>query len=359
MNIRYCNCYLNSHASFIYRIRYRIRYHIRYQYTIWWAILDLYSRMLSPGPAPQPSAAPSDAGDNPHWNSDDERDFQDQQYSPPSPMSHYPGSLNPLVSFLSHILDWNSFDKSALDHALQGLQVPIPGPAPHGISLQEAIKVSPLPHALRHRIRYRIRNAVLPSFWPQHFSVRHIVPGGPLSIPLGTLRRFRSVDWFWYDWWWWCLVCTTSTVFFVQPVPYWTNGRQGFSCGIFACVLQHIWTNLSHPWQLHAAEWHSNAVRAGCLPASNTLCLPCGKRSRPCPADAVLPQREPSQHYSSFFASCSSCWRCCRFQARQRDRQQAFWGQHLYVLLWESIPQKDLCGGCGGDAAEACPRSKT
>ena len=127
-------------------------------------ISDLYSRMLLPGPAPQPSVAPSDAGDNLSWNSDDERDFQDQQYSPPSPMSHYPGSLNPLVSFLSHIQDWNSLDKSVLDHALQGLQAPIPGPAPHGISLQEAIKVSPLPHALRHRIRYRIRNAVLPSF---------------------------------------------------------------------------------------------------------------------------------------------------------------------------------------------------
>ena len=61
-------------------------------------ISDLYSRMLLPGPAPQPSAAPSDARDNPHWNSDDKRDFQDQQYSPPSPMSHYPGSLNPIKS---------------------------------------------------------------------------------------------------------------------------------------------------------------------------------------------------------------------------------------------------------------------
>jgi hypothetical protein len=58
-------------------------------------------------------------------------------------MSHYPGSLNLFVQFLSHIPDWNSFDKSALDHALQGLPVPIPGPAPSGISLQEAINVSP------------------------------------------------------------------------------------------------------------------------------------------------------------------------------------------------------------------------
>ena len=73
-----------------------IRYRMRYPFII----SDLYSRMLLPGPAPQPSAAPSDAsaGDNLPWNSDDERNFQDQQYSPPSPMSHYPGSLNPIKS---------------------------------------------------------------------------------------------------------------------------------------------------------------------------------------------------------------------------------------------------------------------
>ena len=109
--------------------------------------------MLSPGPAPQPSAAPSDAGDNPSWNSNDERDFQDQEYSLPSPMSHYPGSLNLLVGFLSDTSDWNLFDKSALDHALQGLPVPIPGPSPQGISLQEAIWVSPPTH-IRYRILY-------------------------------------------------------------------------------------------------------------------------------------------------------------------------------------------------------------
>ncbi len=48
-----------------------------------------------------------------------------------------------------------------------------------------------------------------------------------------------------------------------------------------------------------------------------------------------------------------------RFQARQQDRQQAFRSQYLDVALWESITQKDLSGGCGGDVAEACPRSKT
>ena len=38
---------------------------------------------LTAGPAPHPSAPPSDAGDNPPWNSDDERDFAEQAYSPP------------------------------------------------------------------------------------------------------------------------------------------------------------------------------------------------------------------------------------------------------------------------------------
>ncbi len=84
--------------------------------------------MLPAGPAPHPSAPPRAAGDNTPWNSDDKLDFAEQAYSPPSPMSHYPGSLNLFVQFLSHIPDWNLFDKSALDHALQGLTVPIPGP---------------------------------------------------------------------------------------------------------------------------------------------------------------------------------------------------------------------------------------
>ncbi len=143
---------------------------------------------------------------------------------------------------------------------------------------------------------------------------------------------------------------------FEFSVPYWTNGRQGLSYGGFAVALQHIWTNLSHPWQWHAAEWHSHDVQAGGLPASNTLCLPDGKRSS---QNAVLPEREPSQHDSSFFASCSSSRCCCWFQTRQQDRQQSFQGQHLDVVLLKRVPQKDLSGGCWGDAAEECPRIKT
>ena len=63
--------------------------------------------MFSAGPAPQSSAAPSDTGDYPPWKSDDERYFADQEYSLLSPMSHYPGSLNPFVQFVSDIM-WYS-----------------------------------------------------------------------------------------------------------------------------------------------------------------------------------------------------------------------------------------------------------
>ncbi len=97
------------------RIRYpmsKTQYRIRYRTFFKWTLFPA-------GPAPHPSAAPSDAGDNRPWNSDDERDFAEHAYSPPSPMSHYPGSLNPFLQFLSHIPDWNLFDKSALDHAAQ------------------------------------------------------------------------------------------------------------------------------------------------------------------------------------------------------------------------------------------------
>ena len=109
------------------------------------------------------ASAPSSAGDrdaSPRgWNSDDERDYEDQQYSPPSPMAYYPGSQNPLTCFMADMPDWNDFDKRALDNALQGLPVPDSRPAPPGISLQDAIKVH---HILKanNRIEYRIRHRI-------------------------------------------------------------------------------------------------------------------------------------------------------------------------------------------------------
>ena len=97
--------------------------------------------LLSDPVAPPPPRHSDDEADQ-AWGSDDQRDYEDQAYSPPSPPAHYPGSRNPLVRFLSDVPDWSVLDTADLDKALRGLPVPMPGPSPPGISLQDAIKVS-------------------------------------------------------------------------------------------------------------------------------------------------------------------------------------------------------------------------
>ena len=57
--------------------------------------------------------APSSAGGQPDdnsivWNTDDERDYSDYEYSPPSPMAHYPGPREPLARFMA---DGRSFPR--------------------------------------------------------------------------------------------------------------------------------------------------------------------------------------------------------------------------------------------------------
>ncbi len=90
--------------------------------------------------------APSSAGGQQDdisiaWNTDDERDFSDHEYSPPSLMAHYPGSHDPLARFMADLPDLYDFDKLALNEALRGLPVPDSRPAPPGILLEDAIKV--------------------------------------------------------------------------------------------------------------------------------------------------------------------------------------------------------------------------
>jgi hypothetical protein len=75
------------------------------------------------------------------WNSSDERDSEDQQYSPPSSMSFYPGSHNPLACFIVDLPDFNDVDMRALDDELRGLPVPDLCPPPPGLSLKDAIKL--------------------------------------------------------------------------------------------------------------------------------------------------------------------------------------------------------------------------
>ena len=84
---------------------------------------------------------PEDSDHDPAWNSDDDRDYAEQNAAPPSPMAHYPRLQEPLARFLSSVPDWSVLDKVALDNAIKGLPVPVVGPAPPGISLRDAIKV--------------------------------------------------------------------------------------------------------------------------------------------------------------------------------------------------------------------------
>ena len=115
--------------------------------------------------------APSSAGggrdDSPlGWNSDEERDYEDQQYSPPSPVAYYPGSRNPLARFMADLPKLDDFDKLSLDEALRRLPVPDSCPAPPGISLQDAIKVQHISSRCEQTvsIQYRITTSYTISY---------------------------------------------------------------------------------------------------------------------------------------------------------------------------------------------------
>jgi hypothetical protein len=89
--------YNDAVYDLVYDIVYNIVYHIVFILT--YVIARPCSSIFR-----LPSALPSDAKVNPSWNSDDERDFQDQQCSPPSPMPHYYGlSYGGFTGVLQHI----------------------------------------------------------------------------------------------------------------------------------------------------------------------------------------------------------------------------------------------------------------
>ena len=93
------------------------------------------------GPVPRQAPDSGDEDGERPWNSNDERDYQDQQSPPPSPMQHNPAPRNSINRFLCDVPDWSVLDKQALDKAISQLPVPLPGPGPPGISIQDAIKV--------------------------------------------------------------------------------------------------------------------------------------------------------------------------------------------------------------------------
>ncbi len=69
---------------------------------------------------------------------DDHRDFMDQD----DPAGQFPTvNPGPIHQFLSGIPDWLNFNPEDLDWALESLSIPLKGPSPPGISLQDAIEV--------------------------------------------------------------------------------------------------------------------------------------------------------------------------------------------------------------------------
>ena len=122
-------------------ISYTMSYIISYtiSYTISFSQAETMCRPAVPVPLRAPDSGDED-GQRP-WNSDDKRDYQDQQSPPPSPMQHYPAPRNSIARFLCDVPDWSVLDKKALDKAISQLPVPLPGPGPPGISIQDSLQV--------------------------------------------------------------------------------------------------------------------------------------------------------------------------------------------------------------------------
>jgi hypothetical protein len=88
------------------------------------------------GPSlPRPPS--SDSNEDREMDFDDHRDFMDQD----DPAGQFPTvDPGPIHQFLSGIPDWLNFNTEDLDLALESLPIPLKGPSPPGISLQDAIE---------------------------------------------------------------------------------------------------------------------------------------------------------------------------------------------------------------------------
>jgi hypothetical protein len=66
---------------------------------------------------------------------DDHRDYMDQD----DPAGQFPTvDSGPIHQFFSGIPDWLNFNPEDLDRALESLPIPLKGPVPPGMSLQDA-----------------------------------------------------------------------------------------------------------------------------------------------------------------------------------------------------------------------------
>ena len=86
-------------------------------------------------PPRRPSGNDDDNGDR-EMDEDEMRDFEDQKLVPPSAL------LGPYARFLADMPDWIGMSQGEYTKALDALPMPQTGPAPPGISLQQAIQAS-------------------------------------------------------------------------------------------------------------------------------------------------------------------------------------------------------------------------
>jgi hypothetical protein len=77
---------------------------------------------------------------------DDIRDYEDQTFVPPSSDDIVPprstAQLGPYSRFLADMPDWIDMSQGEYTKAFDALPMPRVGPAPPGISLQQAIQAS-------------------------------------------------------------------------------------------------------------------------------------------------------------------------------------------------------------------------
>ena len=109
-----------------YRTRYRIRYRVRYV---------IYCSKTGPS-IPRPPSI--DSNEDREMDFDDHRDFMDQDILAGDLPTSQPG---PIHQFLTGMPDWMNMSTEDLNIALENMPIPLEGPVPPGISLQEAIQV--------------------------------------------------------------------------------------------------------------------------------------------------------------------------------------------------------------------------
>jgi hypothetical protein len=86
-------------------------------------------------------------------NFDDLRDYMDRGQDIPA--GQLPTvEFGPIAQFLNGMPDWMNMNQEGIDLALAGLPIPLKGPLPPGISLQEAIQVNQRHD--RHNRQYQI-----------------------------------------------------------------------------------------------------------------------------------------------------------------------------------------------------------